>query len=405
MTNNVLYSPKQEEILRRTQQNDFFMLILHGAVRAGKTQLNNDLFLMELLRAKSNAIKEGVKNPMYILAAASSGTLQTNVLHELTNKYGIEFKFDRFGNFKLFGVRVITTFTSTIAGLKSIRGMTSYGAYVNEASLSNKEVFDEIIKRCSGYGARILADTNPDHPQHWLKINYIDKADGIKIVQFNFTIFDNIFLNQRYIDNVIAATPSGTMTDRGIYGRWTIGEGAIYKDFSEKQHKITRDEVPWNKIQQYVIGVDWGYDHYGVMVVLAVDDEGKHYVIEEHAYQGWHVEKDWLPLALKLQKKYGHSVPFYCDSARPEYVDTLYYAGLNAMNADKAVLPGITEMGSLIKQGMLFVVDTCVRFLLEVNQYVWNKVGDAPVKVMDDVMDGCRYAIYTNKIMQVQGFT
>ena len=231
-----LYTDKQIGILRRSIARDWYMMINHGAVRAGKTKLDNDLFLMELKRVKKNAAKVGVQKPMYILGAVSSGTLQTNILREITDAYGHEFQFDRHGNFTLFGVYVVTTFTGSIAGLKAIRGMTAFGAYVNEATLANKEVFDEILKRCSGYGARIICDTNPDHPKHWLKVDYIDKADDEKIIANHFTIFDNTFLNQRYVDNLIATTPSGMFTERGIYGKWVIGEGAVYRDFKEEMY-------------------------------------------------------------------------------------------------------------------------------------------------------------------------
>ena len=226
MNLNRLYHDKQISILKRALREDWYMMINHGAVRAGKTQLDNDLFLMELRRAKRNALKDGIKKPMYILGATSAGTLQTNILKELTEKYGIDFKFDKHGNFTLFGVYIVTTFTGTVAGLRSIRGMTAYGAYINEATLANKEVFDEIRKRCSGLGARIICDTNPDHPNHWLKKDYIDKADNKNIIANHFTVFDNIFLNQRYVDNLIATTTSGMFTERGMYGRWVSGEGA-----------------------------------------------------------------------------------------------------------------------------------------------------------------------------------
>lgn len=54
--------------------------------------------------------------------------------------------------------------------LGRIRGMTSFGAYINEGTVANEEVFNEIKSRCSGEGARILVDTNPDQPEHWLKL-------------------------------------------------------------------------------------------------------------------------------------------------------------------------------------------------------------------------------------------
>ena len=116
-----LYSPKQIEVLKRSQGEDRHMLIGHGAVRAGKTNVNNDIFLQELIRIKEIATADGIDEPMYILGGVSSKTIQTNILQELTNKYGLEFKFDKHNNFTLFGVKIIQTFTGTIAGLKSIR--------------------------------------------------------------------------------------------------------------------------------------------------------------------------------------------------------------------------------------------------------------------------------------------
>ena len=402
-----LYTKKQIDILKRVKRSDWFMLINHGAVRAGKTQLNNDLFLKELLRVKANAAAEGVDKPMYILAAVSGGTLNTNILRELEDKYNLTFKFDKHGNFTLFGVYVVTTFTGSIAGLRSIRGMTAYGAYINEASLANKEVFDEIIKRCSGFGARIICDTNPDHPQHWLKVDYIDKADDQRIIANHFELFDNTFLNQRYIDNLIATTPSGMFTDRGIYGRWTIGEGAVYRDFNDKMY-ITSDQVPTSDITSYYAGVDWGYEHLGSVVVLGETSDGRTYLLEEHSYQ--HKEIDfWVQIALDIRSRYG-DIPFWADSARPEHVARFQREGIDCRNANKSVLSGIEEVAKRMKLGLFYVVkDKVNNFKDEVYQYIWNERTGEPFKEHDDVLDSVRYAIYSkvadmgNKIKVFKG--
>lgn len=390
-----LYTPKQIEILKRTQQEDWFMLINHGAVRAGKTNLDNDIFLKELIRVKELATKEGVEEPMYILGGASSGTIQSNILQELTNKYGIEFKFDKHNNFKLFGVKIIQTFTGSIAGLKSIRGMTAYGAYVNEATLANKQVFDEIIKRCSGAGARIICDTNPDHPEHWLKKDYIDNPSK-NILSFHFTLKDNTFLSERYKTNLIETTPSGVFTDRGILGLWTIGEGAIYADFDEKIHVVNEDDVPWKTITKYYSGVDWGYEHWGAIIVIGETDDGTKYLIREYAAQ--HKDIDyWVEVAKKVVKEFGNKIPFYCDSARPEHVDRFVNEGFYAYNANKAVLSGIEMVAKGYKQNKFYIVRQRIeRFLDEVYQYVWNSKTGEPVKQHDDVQDAVRYAIYSN---------
>lgn len=396
---DALYTKKQQKILKRARHKDWFMMINHGAVRAGKTVLDNDLFLFELLRAKKNAEADG-NDPMYILGATSAGTLQTNILKELSSKYDIEFKFDRYGNFTLHEVYVVTTFTGNISGLKAIRGMTAYGAYINEATLANKEVFDEIIKRCSGNGARIILDTNPDHPNHWLKKDYIDKADGEKIVTNHFTVFDNNFLNDRYIENLINATPSGVFTERGLYGRWTSGEGAVYADFDEEKHYVK--EVPYNETTTYYCGVDWGYEHWGSIVVVGEASDGRVYLVEEHAAQ--HEEIDyWVKIAKDIQTRYGRRIPFYADSARPEHVARFVREGLKTQNANKAVLSGIEEVAKLFKEEKLFVLESAVtKFKDEIYQYVWNKKTGEPVKENDDVLDSLRYAIYTHRHSRIK---
>ena len=77
---NTLYSPKQQEVLDFAVNHQFFLLINGGAKRSGKTVVDNDIFLLELLRVRQQADLEGVKNPQYILAGADLSSVQRNVL-------------------------------------------------------------------------------------------------------------------------------------------------------------------------------------------------------------------------------------------------------------------------------------------------------------------------------------
>lgn len=394
-----LYTSKQIAIMKQARKTDWFIMINHGAVRAGKTQLDNDLFLKELLRVKENAKRSGVKKPMYILGATSAGSLYTNVLKELEDKYDLTFRFDKHGNFTLFGVYVVTTFTGSIAGLRAIRGMTSFGAYINEASLANKEVFDEIIKRCSGLGARIICDTNPDNPNHWLKVDYINKADGSKILANHFTIFDNSFLNQRYIDNLIASTPDGMFTERGIYGLWTVAEGAIYADYDKSIHEV--DNLP--EMIRYFAGIDWGYDHFGSIVIIGEDSHHNYYLVDGIAEQYKEIDW-WVDRANEFKERYGN-ITFWADSARPEHVYRLKRDGINARNARKEVIAGIESVAKLFKEKRLSIKRGVIpRFFDEIYQYKWkpNSTKDEPLKEYDDVLDALRYAIHTQMVVDNQ---
>ena len=78
-----LYHKKQQEVLKFAMNNDYFMLINHGAKRTGKTILDNDLFLYELRRIRKIADKLNIKLPQYILAGADLGALQSFFFNEL----------------------------------------------------------------------------------------------------------------------------------------------------------------------------------------------------------------------------------------------------------------------------------------------------------------------------------
>lgn len=55
-----VYSSKQIEVLRETIKKDWFINLLHGAKRSGKTKINDDLFLFELRRVRKIADDEGL---------------------------------------------------------------------------------------------------------------------------------------------------------------------------------------------------------------------------------------------------------------------------------------------------------------------------------------------------------
>ncbi|KAB3709478.1 PBSX family phage terminase large subunit, partial [Phocaeicola vulgatus] len=343
-----IYTPRQLEVLSYIWNHDWFICGLHGAKRAGKTVVNNDTFITELDRVRSIADRLGIDEPMYILAGTSSTSIQNNVLQELYNKYGFEPKYDKHGSFTFRGVKVVQVYTGLISGLKRARGFTSFGAYVNEASLANEVVFKEIISRCSGTDARIVWDSNPDNPNHWLNRDYINNKDKM-IIDFAFKLDDNTFLSKRYIENIKSATPNGKFYDRDILGLWTIAEGAIYSDYDKSIHEI--DILP--DMVRYFAGVDWGYDHYGSIVIIGEDNQENLYLVDGIADQYKEIDW-WVNRAKEFKEKYG-DITFYADSARPEHVDRFNNEGIVTVNANKAVIAGIEMIAKLFKENKLYI--------------------------------------------------
>ena len=168
------------------------------------------------------------------------------------------------------------------------------------------------------------------------------------------------------------------------------GEGVVYRDFSENMFV---DNVPEDITKVYA-GVDWGYEHFGSIVVIGETSDGSVYLLEEHAHQYKEIDF-WVDLAKNIKERYGN-ITFWSDSARPEHVARFQREQLRTFNANKAVLSGIEEVAKLMKAGRFFVVSNKVsKFKDEVYQYIWNEKTGEPVKENDDVLDAVRYAIYS----------
>ena len=391
-----LLTKKQIEVLQSYLNDDWKYLILNGAVRAGKTVIDNYLFLLELKRIKKLAEREKEPHPQYILAGYSSNSIYTNVISSIENQFGIVINTDRHGHYHLFGVDIVPAYTGSVRGIGAIRGMTSYGAYINEASLATHEVFQEIVQRCSVESARIICDTNPDIPTHWLKTDYIDNHDPkARIKAFSFTIDDNTFLAKDYVEALKAATPRGMFYDRSILGQWVTGEGIVYRDFDKDKMVISREQVPDDL--EYYVGVDWGFaeGHENVITVFGDDpDTDTTYLLDIYSSTGKYIDY-WVEIAEQIQEKYGYGINFWADSARPEYVSYFQQNGIQARNADKSVMDGVEYCSSRIKLDKFRVLKSCSKpFLDDVYQYVWDPVKGVPKKEHDNVMDSFRYAVF-----------
>lgn len=389
-----VFTPKQKQVVHTYLNEDFKYMILAGAVRSGKTYIDNFLFLMDLRRAKQLAEKNGDKHPQYILAGYSSGTIYNNVISSLEKQFGFDLRTDRHGHYNLFGIDIVPAFTGSIRGLGSIRGMTSYGAYVNEASLAVEDVFQEIVSRCSVEHSHIIADSNPDNPQHWLKTKFIDNDDPkARTVYYHFTIDDNPTLAPDYVES-LKASKSGMFYERDILGLWVTGEGTVYSDFDKSTMVIERSKLPDSLT--YTAGVDWGFDHPTAIMVVGHDDKGNYYLVDEAYGQFQQVDPHWIGVAQEFRKKYGANMPFWCDTARTEHIRNFQQHHINAKYGYKNVLDGVEKVAALIKQHKFYVVEGAApNFINEIYQYVWDEKTGAPVKDHDHAQDAVRYCIAT----------
>jgi len=389
---------KQKEVVDCIKYDNPKILICSGAKRAGKTWILIYAFIGHIAKYEN-------KGYSFILGGTNQASIRRNILNDLEEILGYEIKLSKDNHFKLFGNKVYVFDGANADSYKKMRGFTSYGAFLNEATTLHDSFIKEAISRCSGEGARIYMDTNPENPTHTVKVDYVDK-DGqllsngqLNIKAFNFTLYDNTFLNKEYVESIEASTPSGMFYDRDILGIWVASEGVVYQDFNKDIHYIKEVNTGFKK---YFVGVDFGWEHYGSMVVMGLGLDNKYYLLKEYAYQHKDID-EWINIAKDIVKEYG-SINFYCDTARPDYINKLKVSGIRAINARKEVLEGISTIATLFKTNKLLILEDNVNiFKTEIYNYVWAKGKDEPIKSSDDVLDSLRYAIYTD--MKLTGNT
>ena len=381
----------QKKVIASMKYDNPKIMICSGAKRSGKTYVLTFVFLMHISKFKD-------KGYSFIIGGTTQSSIRRNILNDLEVILGKQINLSKDNHFKLFGNKIYCFDGANSDSYKKARGFTAYGAFLNEATTLHDTFVKEVISRCSGEGARIYMDTNPENPTHTVKVDYIDK-DGqllsngqLNIKAFNFTLYDNTFLNKEYIESIEASTPSGMFFDRDILGTWVASEGVVYKDFNKDIHYIK--DLNNIDIVKYFCGVDFGWEHHGSIVVVGKDTNDNYYLIKEYAYQHKDIE-EWIDIAKEIKKQYGN-INFYCDHARPDYIDKLRRSNIRAINANKNVLEGISMIASLFKTNKLFILEDNVDiFKKEIYNYVWKNGKDEPNKTSDDVLDSLRYAIYS----------
>lgn len=388
-----LYNPKQIKALKSEAR----ILVLHGAKRAGKTYILIIKFLLHVKKFRNMGYK-------FIIGGASASSIQANILDDMAMLLGKEIKLDQHKNFELFGNTIMVRHGMNSDAWKTVRGFTSYGFFCNEGTALHDRFIKECISRCSGEGARIFIDTNPENPSHTVKTDYVDKAgqlleDGsLNIEEISFRLEDNIFLDPKYIESIKLSTPSGMFYKRDIEGIWVNAQGVVYQDFDESIN-IVKDIPVDETILEYIGGIDWGFEHFGSIGVLAYTDKGNYYVLEETTEKQKYVEEFWVPKALYYQEKY-KGIIFFADTARPEYINLFLDNNIEVFNANKSVVPGIETVASLFKTRKLFILESASeRAKYEISNYVWaDKIGkEEPIKKDDDFLDMLRYAIFTHQ--------
>jgi len=251
--------------------------------------------------------------------------------------------------------------------------------FVNEANLISKALFDQLLIRTTG---QVFLDWNPADFISWV----YEVADNPKNKRIHSTYLNNISnLSDSQIRNI---EQYKDLPDDFMWKVYGLGERGSAKEIIYTQWK-QYDEAPDGDV---FYGLDFGYVHPAALIKVT-HYEGQNY-FEEIVYQSGLTLSD---LSKLIKEKLPERATIYADAAEPKSIEELYRQGFNIKPAQKDVWAGIVKM----KSYPINLHYNSKNLRREFMSYKWKKdkndnVIEEPVKANDDLMDACRYAVFTH---------
>jgi phage terminase large subunit len=251
--------------------------------------------------------------------------------------------------------------------------------FVNEANLISKALFDQLLIRTTGQS---FLDWNPADFISWV----YEVADNPNNKRIHSTYLNNISnLSESQIRNI---EQYKDLPDDFMWKVYGLGERGSAKEIIYTQWK-QYDEAPDGDV---FYGLDFGYVHPAALIKVT-HHEGQNY-FEEIVYQSGLTLSD---LSRLIKEKLPERATIYADAAEPKSIEELYRQGFNIKPAQKDVWAGIVKM----KSYPINLHYNSKNLRREFMSYKWKKdkndnVIEEPVKANDDLMDACRYAVFTH---------
>lgn len=334
---------------------------------------------------------------LYLMCGKSLTTLKRNCLIPLEELFGrSNFQFSTSAKEAyLFGRRILLEGANDARSESKIRGLTLQGAYCDELTLFPKDFFVMLLSRLRVPGAKLIATTNPDSPEHWLKKEYIDRRAELNMLVVRFLLDDNTTLDPQYV-TAVKAEYTGVFYNRFILGEWCLAEGIVYPQFDRTQH-VRQLDSPQGK---WYISVDYGTLN-AFSAGLWCYDGKQAYRAAEWYYSG-RAQRRQLTNTQYLKHIQalagGRNIEaVVVDPSAASFITELRQAGFTVRKGKNDVVDGIRRVSTALQQRKLLFSPACQDCIREFSLYRWDEKAaeDRPIKENDHAMDDVRYFVNT----------
>lgn len=305
--------------------------------------------------------------------------------------------------------------------VSKIQGVSIKYLYGDEVVKWAKEVFDMLKSRLDQEYSVADLTGNPEQATHWFKEFLESNAD---IYCQEYTIFDNNFLPQSFVENICKEYEGTVLYNRYILGQWCNAEGLIYRRFADNPSKYI-----WNKEKPLpegytIIGIDYGGNKSGqAFVCTRISYDYKNIIVlgsEKH--MGDIDPDDLFELEIEFAKKMEYKYNCNIDYIFPDNEEVVLIRGLRNGAYERginAVIRGcikepindrIDLERTMIAYDMLwYMEDECKTFVEAVSSALWDDNAKEDTRLDDftsdiDTMDAFEYS-FTKFMRQINDVT
>lgn len=225
------------------KQNEYILNATHrwniksGAVRSGKSFVDTAYIVPFRIRERKG------KPGLNAILGVSKASIERNVLQPMRELYTDKLigTINSMNIARICGEDVYCLGAEKVSQVAKIQGSSIKYCYGDEIAKWNKEVFQMLKSRLDKPYSCFDGSCNPEHPTHWLK-EFIDD-ERLDIYLQTYTIFDNPFLDPKFVEELCKEYEGTIYYDRLILGLWKRAEGAIYKRFADDPEQFRCDIV------------------------------------------------------------------------------------------------------------------------------------------------------------------
>jgi len=392
--------------------------VAEGGKRGGKNVVNTLAFALLLERHPDK---------LHFVGGVSGSAARINVID--CNGFGLLYYFRgrcREGYYKgrqalfldtLTGPKIVLSAGGGRDGdVRFIKGFSFGMAYITEANECHPHFIAEVFDRTlASSERRVFHDLNPKSAGHFYYKDFLDfherRQEERSDYGFNyghFTVFDNLSVSSDILEEVLSSyDQTSVWYKRDILGQRVQASGLIYDMFSYEDTVVKAAPAQCSK---FYVSCDYGTQNPTVFCLWGFCG-GIWYLLKEYSYSGrkeqrQKTDKEFCDDYFAFTRGY-HIKGLIVDPSAASFIAELLGRGVPVIKARNDVITGIRLCGSLLREGRVKVLESCLGVIGEFEAYSWDyqKPGqDVPIKENDHFMDALRYfcmEVLSGKVVKV----